>query len=313
MAKYLHVYDVAKNFNTTPGNIISICQDRGYRTVENPNSIIESHMMDKLRPLFSDIRYKQQTNLFDAVFFPHRYEKFDLLADMAEPEKWDFHRGLNQFNKPILFNYLKATYSRLAVEDKIAISRDGNAMCFNTGLVTVDQESIYLFATENHLPNQKKPIPWHFNVWAKQGQNYLSGFDKLPDAANYCEDPTKLIFDPRKPLQVDIDHIVADNLERFPVKFQSMPVYQLKNLVNGAVESARNRVRRNFKAAVPQYYRGHIQLVVPLCLSKPNEADLALVLIDQGGSYRASTCLSLEIAYNNARQIAPLTDNWLAP
>ena len=42
-------------------------------------------------------------------------------------------------------------------------------------------------------------------------------------------------------------------------------------------------------------------------------ADLALVVEDHVGFYRASTCLTLDMAYNNARQLARPDRDWLQP
>lgn len=40
-------------------------------------------------------------------------------------------------------------------------------------------------------------------------------------------------------------------------------------------------------------------------------ADLALVIEKEHGVYRASTCLTLDMAINNARLIAKPDDEWL--
>ena len=42
-----------------------------------------------------------------------------------------------------------------------------------------------------------------------------------------------------------------------------------------------------------------------------SKADLALVIENCNGSYRASTCLTLDMAINNARLIAKPDDEWL--
>lgn len=65
-------------------------------------------------------------------------------------------------------------------------------------------------------------------------------------------------------------------------------------------------MRRNYKIAVPQYFitEGTIQLLIPLCLAAQDVADLAIVVEDYGNMYRASTCLTLDQAMNNARLLA---------
>ena len=45
----------------------------------------------------------------------------------------------------------------------------------------------------------------------------------------------------------------------------------------------------------------------------PTRADLALVVERFADFYRAATCLALDMAYNNARQLARPDRDWLAP
>ena len=92
-----------------------------------------------------------------------------------------------------------------------------------------------------------------------------------------------------------------------------MEDYGLQTFVKGAIDNAKERVLRNYKTAIPQYYRGKVQLLLPLCLGSPNIAELALVVEDHGEFYRASTCLTLDMAYNNARQLARPDRDWLMP
>lgn len=79
------------------------------------------------------------------------------------------------------------------------------------------------------------------------------------------------------------------------------------------IENAKERVRRNYKVAVPQYYKGKVQLLIPICLTKPDVADMALLIQKHEGHYRAATCLTLDMAYNNARQLARPDREWLNP
>jgi hypothetical protein len=92
-----------------------------------------------------------------------------------------------------------------------------------------------------------------------------------------------------------------------------MNPFGLQNLVKGAIDSALERVRRNYKTAIPQYYQGSIQLLLPLSLTDPKRADLALVVEKFSDFYRAATCLTLDMAYNNARQLARPDRDWLVP
>ena len=101
--------------------------------------------------------------------------------------------------------------------------------------------------------------------------------------------------------------------ERFPEPYKSMANYGLQNVLRGAIDGARERVKRSYKTAIPQYYHAQVQLLLPLCLSNPKQADLALVVERHATFYRAATCLTLDMAYNNARQIARPDRDWLQP
>lgn len=84
-------------------------------------------------------------------------------------------------------------------------------------------------------------------------------------------------------------------------------------LFNGAIETAKRMLEANYKTAIPQFYRGKIQLLVPICLQAPNKPDLALTCVktEDKSKYLGRTCLTLEMAYNNARLIAKPESNWL--
>ena len=149
--------------------------------------------------------------------------------------------------------------------------------------------------------------------FARKGERELNRFSSLPEMPHYFDDPSVLVFDTRKELRINVEHVVADNIDRFPPELQSMNPYGLQNIVKGAIDSAIERVKRNYKTAIPQYYQGSIQLLLPLSLTDPSKADLALVVERFSNFYRASTCLTLDMAYNNARQLARPDRDWLAP
>lgn len=249
--------------------------------------------------------------LFDLIYIPVMDDKLDELAELAEYESWDYQNTPSTRNKPVLFNYIQYTYSKLVDENKIVLSDDGQAVTFNTGLVTPNQEAIFAYATTNRNPGSQSP--WFFNGWKRKGDHDLTKFSNLPDMAHYFDDPSSLVFDPRKDLRANIEHIVSDNKERFPEPYKSMDDYAVQTFLKGAIDNAKERVRRNYKTAIPHFYRGRIQLMLPLCLGSPVRADLAIVAEDHGSFYRASTCLTLDMAYNNARQLARPDKDWLLP
>src|SRR5689334_19632097 len=101
------------------------------------------------------------------IFIPSMDDRLDELAGLAEPEIWDYQRTPTNHRKPILYNYLRYTYSRLAEEGKVSVSEDGQYIAFNTGLVTPNQEPLFALAYHNHLPNAQQP--WHFQAWCRRG------------------------------------------------------------------------------------------------------------------------------------------------
>lgn len=61
--------------------------------------------------------------------------------------------------------------------------------------------------------------------------------------------------------------------------------------------------------------KGRIQLLIPICLVNESIPDLALVVNKNkaGSQYLGHTCLTLDMAYNNARLIARPDSAWLKP
>jgi len=249
-------------------------------------------------------------DLFEFAYIHNLDQRINDLAAIAEDEVWDYQNSNSQNNKPILVNYLRYTYRRLAEEGKIELSETGEHVVFNTGLVTSNQEPIFAFFGRNQIPDKQ---PWFLRSWERRGEHELVKFQQLPDMAHYFDDPASLVFNVSKDFRANIEHIIADNKDRFPTPYNTMDDYILQTLLKGAIDNAKERVKRNYKTAIPQYHRGRIQLLLPLCISTASRADLAIVVEDHGAFYRASTCLTLDMAYNNARQLARPDRDWLTP
>lgn len=258
--------------------------------------------------------YELSESLYEFAQISNFPSVIEDLKNMVEEEDWTYHNTSTTSTYPILENYIKNTYKRIAIEKKISYSKDLKYCCFDTGLVTRGQgETVYMMFSEN--VNTAVDCYWHFCKFFKQGEHDVNKFDKLPEMAFYWDEPSKLIYDTRKDLVVNVEHIIADNKTRFPSPYNAMPDYQLKMVVNGCIELTKNKLKRNYKIAVPQYFftGNTIQLLIPLCLSSPTIADLAIVVEDYGTMYRASTCLTLDMAINNARLLARPDRDWLNP
>ena len=244
--------------------------------------------------------------LFQFAWFPNFLDTIESLSELAMEEEWDY-QSAKTGDFPILFNYVHHTFSKVKAEDKIEYSNE--FALFNTGLVTENQEELFAFFERNRRPGTT--IPYYFLGWRKASDRDLVRFSKLPEIANYFQSPSDLIYDERLDLRVNVDHIIVDNKDRFPVSLKNMDNHVLGILLQGTISDAHKRIKRNYKTAIPQYYKGKLQLLLPLCLTSKSRADLALVVEKENDIYRATTILTLDMAINNARLIAKPDDEWL--
>lgn len=226
------------------------------------------------------------------------------LAQMS-PENWNV---AEKNDNGILKNYLKYTYKKLEEEDKII--KDSGYCIFNTGLFTEYYEPIFAYTEQNIAGGTQ---PYYLKDFMTPYDLGALGISQLPERANYFEEPELLVFDAKCKINVQYKHIFADknNVERIPDEIKNKK--NLQNIFNGAIETMKKKVTANYKIAVPQYFNGKIQLLLPLCLVDTEIPDLALVVTKNstGNFYQGHTCLTLEMAYNNARLIAKPDSNWL--
>lgn len=240
-------------------------------------------------------------------------ECLEELAGLAHKENWDYKFTKTKWKYPILYNYIYNTFDRIFDEKKVAIAdtEKGKIACFNTGLVTEMQEEIFgvFFPNKSRMLNKAE---WSLSGFFKKSDRRLGHFGVKPDIANYFHDPSELLYDTRIELVVNPEHIIFDNKHRFPEQLRDNS-FALKAVLDGTIEHAKSRVRRNYKTAIPQFYKNRIQLLLPLCLITPERADLALVIAREHEVYKGSTVLTLDMAYNNARLIARPDNEWLEP
>jgi cold shock CspA family protein len=234
--------------------------------------------------------------------------------ELAQKEDWNYRHTHSARPYPVLRSYLYYTFARLESEGKIAQAGGPNGKqiaCFNTGLATKRQEPIFALFEEKSPADPGSPM-WILDSFNKESDRALTYFAQRPDLPNYFTDPSELLYDTRVELVVDVDHVIGDNKDRFPAELQAND-FAMRSSLDGAISAAKRRVRRNYKTAIPQFYRGRLQLLLPLCLVQPERADLALVAAREHEVYRASTVLTLDMAYNNARLVARPDTEWLDP
>lgn len=233
-------------------------------------------------------------------------KKISALSNLC-PEKWSF--GSNSDNV-ILKNYIDHTLEKVFDENKV-IESSGYCL-FNTGLYTSFYEEIYAYFIENQNKNKQK---WFLDGFYTSYQISNIGVTEHPQRANYFDNPSQFVFDTNCEIIPQYSHIFSDpeNFLRIPESVRESSNKIL--LFDGAVKRAKQMINANYKTAVPQYYKGKIQLLIPICLISENVPDLALVVSknETGNQYLGHTCLTLDMAYNNARLIARPDSIWLKP
>lgn len=280
--------------------------------------------------------------IFDYALVANWDDRLAELAELAEPERWTYLAVPTDKPLPVLDSYVRHTFLRLAELERI---EQGEALaCFNTGLLTPSQEEIFgLFdiadkydATKPIGPRNKK---WFLKSWARAGDRVLTSFQKVPGLASYWNDPGELIFDPSLKVELNLDHIIRDNINRFPVELGGMldangvptdvdPTEELedppepaaattkiplalRNALEGSMKHSVRLAQRSYRVAVPQFHHGKVQLLLPLYMRDSGRVDLALTLEKHGDWYRAATVLYPDWAYRHARLLARPNSEWL--
>jgi Domain of unknown function (DUF3825) len=262
-------------------------------------------------------------DLYDLVWFPST-EWTSELAAIALPETWDDD---DSGRHSILFNYFRYYVRRIVEEDlwTEATSPKGvKVAAFDTGLLSRHFEPIYAVLESNR--NQDRQ-PWVHKEWASPSSPRLRDFNirELRQAV-FFKDPGEVVYDPRLPILPNLEHIIDDNVDRYPEALRDN-TYLRKAALENAIRVAEAKARTNWRLAAPQFYwpahdpAGRVQLLLPLSLIGPDDVDLALVVDrfpsfadhpePEGATYRAYTVLPLEWAYRNARLITRPEAYWL--
>ena len=257
-----------------------------------PNDIFhESKKYDILYSLFIS------TKGFEYMaYFKVNWNKYtEQLMQIADQEIWS---NSTYPNNGILSNYLVKTYDKLISEKKVIIGE--SYALFNTGLFTKYYEPIYAYQTGKEIS---------FLTAYELGS---IGVLERPERANYFEHPELLVFDWHFPIDIQFDHILDDEKNKLRLPDGFLNKENKVCILTGAIELMKKRISANYKLAIPQYYDGKIQLLLPLCLDTDDGIpNLALAVTKKETCYQGHTCLTLDMAYNNARLIAKPENNWL--
>lgn len=286
VSKYLPIFSVERNCEPPEDyDIITSSDTKELKIIENTD-------MD----------------IYDYMYWGDYNLQIQKLAEKAIPEKWNFE---DKEDYSILKNYLKYTFINLQNEGKVI---ETDTYCaFDTGLFTNYYVPIYAYGelNKNTSDNVSK---WFFKGFKdKYELGALDTIEKFPERADYFSDPSKLVFNWHLDVNINHKHILDDlnTLQRLPnsIKISDIPMESLK----GVIDTAIKRVIANYKLAVPYYYCNKIQLMIPLYFGKSDKPDVTLVLDRMKGNYyQAATCLSMDMAYMDARIIAKSESNWLS-
>ena len=249
-----------------------------------------SKKYDILRELLSHTQGAE----YMSYFYLNWNNYTEQLSEMILTENW----SNNAYpNRDILVNYLINTYKKLQAERKIVIG--SNYALFNTGLFSKYYEPIYAYQTGSEVS--------FLTAYNLSGM----GIKERPERADYFEHPELLLFDWHYEIDVHYQHILEDPENRKRIPKSILEQNNIINILSGAISKMKKQVSANYKLAIPQYFNNQIQLLLPLCLEHDNIPDLALVVTKTENSYRGHTCLTLDMAYNNARLIAKQDSGWL--
>ena len=249
--------------------------------------------VSELDVIMNDTFYNRVTE--NMSFFNVNWNNYtDQLSSIAMEESWS---NDTYPNNGILANYIVKTYNKLQAERNVIYTQD--YALFNTGLFTKYYEPIYAYQSG-------------YDISFLTGYELSSmGIYDRPERANYFENPELLLFDWHYPIDIQYKHILDDdrNKSRLPESF--LKSSNMVTILNGAIDTMKKRVSANYKLAIPQYYDNKIQLLLPLCLCDDNVPDVAIAVTKKDKCYQGHTCLTLDMAYNNARLIAKPDSSWL--
>lgn len=240
------------------------------------------------------------------------------LAQLAKPEDWSFKRAekLDSTNGyPILRRYLEQTFLRLQDQGRISFNMDDGICCFNTGLQTTDERDLYALFSRSSTSRTDQLCDWLYSGFVDSASRRLRSVQPLPAMASYHCQPGDLIYHVDYDLVVNIDHLLDKTiLNRLPEEIRNsrrLAIYAIE----GAMNQLKGKILRHPRIAIPTWYPRlqRIQLLLPLCISYSDRADVALVAErdDSAKVYHVRTFLPLDMAYTHARLITRPDQGWL--
>lgn len=260
-------------------------------------------------------------DLFAFAYVPSWYCQLDDLAELVLPEPWRFREPIystkNQ-DTPILERYIHTIFKKQAIDYNEESSPEraeaffhveNEFACFHTGLYTRRYKAVYACFDRNKRKGSMRD--WYFRGFADEISPWLKYVSPLPLKPAYDMTQYGVNYNPEWPIRVNVDHILGDgeNVARLPAGIRD--ARNLPLLLETAVEMARRKAVVEPSIVVPQGYQGRVQYLLPICFMDMEKPDLAMTLTIMDGYYLGNTCLTLEMAYLNARLLARPVAPWL--
>ena len=120
-----------------------------------------------------------------------------------------------------------------------------------------------------------------------------------------------MYFDPNREIRINVEHILGDqeNVARLPEAIRT--AWNLPLLLQTAVEMSRRKAQTDLNVVAVQMFHSQVQYLLPIYMTRMDQPDLAMALSMMDGYYLGHTCLTLEMAYVNARLLARPSAGWL--
>ncbi|SHK43224.1 DUF3825 domain-containing protein [Hespellia stercorisuis] len=260
-------------------------------------------------------------DLFDFAYIPDWYEQLEILKKTALPEAWSFKKPQYTYKNektPILERYIQHVFHRQTSKYNLAKEKrqaekylfiNTELACFHTGLYNQRYKAIYGVFSQNRKP--ESTFRWFFQGFVDEMSPYMMQVEPLPLKPTYDMAQYGAQYNQGWKIRVNVEHILSDkeNLERIPPKIRK--VKNLPLLLEMGVEYARRKASVDYTIVVPQLYRDRVQFLLPICLTNMEKADLAMAISTMDGYYLGHTCLTLEMAYLNARMLGKPAAPWL--
>lgn len=264
------------------------------------------------------------SNLFSFAYCGDRENDFKTkrlseLAALAEDEEWSSKENPYKYDR--LFYYIIKIFEVIHKQNLLVFSSSNDFAVFNTGLVTDNGEDIYGY----FVPNLKRKIKpdaqkWFFKGFVKESDRALSKFifDK-PELAKFVNDYSEFYFDISLPMTFSADHIFDDHFsdeddKRYPKEILDLGPQLAIASIRDAFNITKRKIKRNYRLAVPQYYKGKIMFLLPVSIPVLDGKHVTMAIAVEkmeNNTYRANTIFSLEDAYKKARLIMKPESNWL--